>query len=91
MKNQHFAVLESTGLTIRFASQRQGVSRVYLGDMFEEFMGNKNRAMVLHQKASSAGYGTHLGDAIARLAARSHEARKAMAEDETAQLCAARL
>jgi hypothetical protein len=86
MKNQNFAIIAATGLPVRFASQHGGVARVYAGNVFEEFMSNKNRAAVLETKAPDAHPRTHLGRALERLAARTNELYQAIAEHQAAEL-----
>lgn len=88
MKNQDFAALAATGLPIRFASQKSNLARVYLGDVYETFMDNRDSRATLEAKAPNAKYGTHLGSALARLARRTDEAYHVAAEKASATFAA---
>lgn len=75
MMNQDYAAIVATGLHVRFASQQRGQARVYLGVIFEEFMGNKSNARDLEKIAENAKEGSHVGRALNRLTARIEEAK----------------
>lgn len=75
MMNQDYAAIVATGLHVRFASQQRGRARVYLGVIFEEFMGNKSNAHDLEKTAENAKGDSHMGRALNRLAARIEEAK----------------
>lgn len=78
--NQDYAAIVATGLHIRFASQQRGQARVYLGVIFEEFMGNKSNAHDLEKIAENAKESSHMGRALNRLAARIEEAKAEWAD-----------
>jgi len=80
MKNQDYAQLIASGLPVRFASQQGGRARVYVGEVFEEFMGNKSNARALAAQAVSVRQLSHLGRALRELVSRLDEARHSAAE-----------
>ncbi|MHA4870043.1 hypothetical protein ACXZ1M_20335 [Duganella sp. PWIR1] len=84
-KNPHFAEFEAASLPLRFASQSGGRSRVYCGADFVEFFGNKCNARTLAKKAETVGEWTHLGRALAELAAQRSMAER-LAQKESAEL-----
>lgn len=89
MKNQDYAQLIATGLPIRITTGQGGWARVYIGDAFESFRRNWDIASTLTAKAPNAKPNSHLGRALANLAARINEARKAHAAIEAKELAAA--
>lgn len=92
MKNQDYAALAATGLPIRFACGSNNWLRVYVGAIFEEFRDNRRPKEWAVAMAPEARQGTHLGRALADLAARipeAHEAHaKTLAKQEASEFAA---
>lgn len=70
--NFHFKALSqaaaNNGLTLRIATQQNGLARVYLGSDYETFYSNNVAAGKLEEKAKASREDTHLGRALRDLA-----------------------